>query len=307
MKKVSEILGKKPRKPASYDLRVKRGSKEDLEIIKTYEKALAEWNKKSDELRAKNKKKIEDLPPPEKQLLHLNKSKIIANFNDYYSAVNGVDFSEKNPYSNTDEPFLLLKTLIYYFTQDDSFFKSPVLSDLSKPSFNKGLLVIGGYGCGKTSTFKAIKRMFDTYIKFINQKNPDNKAELIDKIHFDSCVSSEVVLNYSNSKDTSYCQEIIRNLLRRTPLYIDDILREDMAYNYGKRNIFKQVLSTRADKGYKTYLTCNYLEFEEADKIKVSDTMTSLNQFRTKYDGRIYDRLFQMFNILELSGKSFRR
>jgi DNA replication protein DnaC len=307
MKSIADIIGAKPRKPASYELRKTRGSKEDLEFIENFEKQLAEWETKYKELQTERQKDVKAVEPVEvkKEVYRFDEGELIQNFMKCYQEANNSEFEKVNPYSESKEPLQLVRTLLYYFLTDERFFKSPLLSDIAKPSFNKGLLIIGGYGCGKTSTFKALKKLFNGYIKWLQSKDFANTPNLVNCLQFDTSVSTEVVLDYSNSKDTSYCQDIVRGLIKRTPLYIDDILREEVAYNYGKRNIFKEVLSVRADKGYKTYLTCNYLETD--DKGSTIGALESLNQFRTKYDGRIYDRLFQMFNVIELTGKSFRR
>ena len=306
MKTIAEIIVEKPRKPSSYDLRKNRGSERDIEIVEDYERQLSEWKANQKKMMNEIKQNTEiSVLQEEKQVYRFEEGELIENFKRCYKEANNCDFKSKNPFSENEEPFLLIKTLFYYFLTDNRFFKSPLLSKISEPSFNKGLLIIGGFGCGKTSIFRAIKRLFNEYIKLIQSNDFSNEKYLMNCLRFDACTSTDVVLNYSNSKDTSYCQDIITNLIRPTPLYIDDILREDDAYNYGKRNIFKEVLSARADKNYKTYLTCNYLEIDEDGK--TADTLESLNQFRKKYDGRIYDRLFQMFNIIELKGKSFRR
>ena len=101
--------------------------------------------------------------------------------------------------------------------------------------------------------------------------------------------------------------DLLRPLMSYTPLYIDDILREQDASNFGKLNIFLTVLTHRADRGYKSHLSLNYKEKNVNGLVENASVEESLLQFRERYDGRVHDRLFGMYNIIELTGKSFRR
>jgi len=74
----------------------------------------------------------------------------------------------------------------------------------------------------------------------------------------------------------------------------DDLGSEIKASNYGKEDIFSRILELRYNefikKGTKTYITSN-LSFED---------------IKERYGVRVYDRCYQMFNQLELNGKSRR-
>jgi DNA replication protein DnaC len=50
-----------------------------------------------------------------------------------------------------EETIMNIKILFYYFLKDEEFFKCENLrGDLTKPSFKKGVLIIGGYGLGNS-------------------------------------------------------------------------------------------------------------------------------------------------------------
>lgn len=53
----------------------------------------------------------------------------------------------------TEESKSLVFTLIYFFQKKDNFYKSSLLYSYPKTriDLNKGLLIVGGFGCGKTS------------------------------------------------------------------------------------------------------------------------------------------------------------
>jgi hypothetical protein len=175
---------------------------------------------------------------------------------------------------------------------------------LSEPSFNKGTLSIGGFGCGKTSTFLTLIRAFKNHVKYAKEEIPINLKDILAKFDINSCVSTDVVNEYSTAKDKGVISDIMLPLMSSKALYIDDIIREDDGYNFGKNNIFLKVLTHRSDRDYETHLTLNPLIKEDG---LTEDILISLMQFDTRYDGRVHDRLFGNYNIIELTGKSFRR
>jgi hypothetical protein len=133
---------------------------------------------------------------------------------------------------------------------------------------------------------------------------PINLKDILAKFDINSCVSTDVVNEYSTAKDKGVISDIMLPLMSSKALYIDDIIREDDGYNFGKNNIFLKVLTHRSDRDYETHLTLNPLIKEDG---LTEDILVSLMQFDTRYDGRVHDRLFGNYNIIELTGKSFRR
>ena len=183
-----------------------------------------------------------------------------------------------------DEVISNIKTLFYYFLEDNKFFNCDNLkSDITVPSFKKGLLLIGGYGVGKTDYFKAFEATFKNY----------------NNMRFKGFTSKELVLNYELCQTPNDKEYFFKNLSRKR-IFIDDITSEREANNYGKVNVIEEVLSLRYEKKLKTYATCNYSNKNQC----VSETMEHLGN---KYGARIYDRLFESFNIVEFSGKSIRK
>jgi DNA replication protein DnaC len=312
---ISEIIGKKPRMPQTYAMRRIRNNPEDIEFCDSIDKRISEWDKKADKVRKqktiekkKNIKLSDDFVVKKIPPIILKPEQIYADFIRVYKILSKKDFQEKNPYSETDEPYLYVKTLIYYFMKDDRFFKSPLLrKDLSEPSFEKGTLSIGGYGCGKTTTFNALLFCFKNFLKHVEKTTPENQKELKNKYSVNKCISSEIVHRYDTAISKHDLNEILKPLIGSTDLYVDDIMREKDAQNFGKNNIFLNVLTIRADRDYKSHLSMNPVEIKVNDEITFKNTEESLQEFRIRYDGRIHDRLFGNYNIIELTGKSFRR
>jgi len=177
-----------------------------------------------------------------------------------------------------------LEPLIYYFSKDDRFFDCENLSKLSEPSFEKGLLIIGNFGNGKTSTMKVFEKIFKG----------------IPGIGFKGYSANEVVTMFEKcSLDTD--RNEFEKTMWRGIRYFDDLKTERIASNYGKVNIFKEILEERYSRKSKTFVTCNF------KKDFPNDLNAALDEFEDKYESRVYDRLFEMFNIIEFKGKSFRK
>jgi len=190
---------------------------------------------------------------------------------------------EMKKFKSSEEVEEILSTIIFYFIGAPQFLTSPIInSNISEPSFQKGLLLIGNYGTGKTSIMKVVTEIFKEFKMFVKIKN-----------------TSEIVLDYEclapNEK-----KDFFENLKRGTWVF-DDLLNERDANNFGKTELFKNILEIRCDNKRITHATCNY------DPDFPGDVEKGLKQFYTKYGGRIYDRLHEMFNIVEFKGKSMRR
>ena len=80
---------------------------------------------------------------------------------------------------------------------------------------------------------------------------------------------------------------------------IDDVKAEGDAFKYSKKNLLDDILYYRYENEARTIITCNY------DKNHPNDLEKAIDEFGTKYDGRIYDRLFEMFNIIEVKDLKF--
>ena len=215
--------------------------------------------------------------PKEKEKIELTKEILWKMFTKAYRLKEGVEYSK--------EPFSLenLKPLIYYFIGDLKNFKQcDNVSHLSKPSLKKGLLIIGGYGNGKTSVMRA----FEQVLKKSNVK-------------FSGYTTNEIVMMFEAIQD-NHDKEAFYKKMRSGVRYFDDVLTEREASNFGKVNLMKEIIEERYNKGLKTYITCNYKDDTD------NDLDQGLEQFGERYGSRVYDRLFEMFNIIEFKGKSFR-
>ncbi|WNH10010.1 hypothetical protein [Thalassobellus suaedae] len=217
-------------------------------------------------------------PQSEKKSKELDKELLWELFTKNYFINEGVRYSKEL------QSIENIKPLIYYFIGDLENFKNcNNVSELSEPSLNKGLLIIGGYGNGKTSVMKAFESSF-------------KKSNIV----FRSYTTNDLVMMYE-AIDNQFDKDLYNNNLRSGTIYFDDVLSERDASNFGKVNIMKEIFEERYNRSLRTYITCNYKD-DTNDDLEVG-----LAQFGERYGSRVYDRLFSMFNIIEFKGKSFRK
>ena len=166
-------------------------------------------------------------------------------------------------------------TIMRYFTRQPDFFKSEyILNDktpgVGAPSFNKGLLVLGDHGVGKTFMFNVLNQLNPFIRKFNNSFSFMSALEVVE------------LYNLDGSKGI---QQLFRG-----QRYFDDVGTEDAGQHFGRIEVFKVLLERRYDlynqTGQKTFITSNL----------------SRDQFAKIYGSRIESRLYEMFNIMYAGG-----
>ena len=176
-------------------------------------------------------------------------------------------------------------TLLLYFLQEERFYKSPFITQQSKPDLNKGLLIVGDYGIGKSSIFKAL------HVTLSRSNN----------LKLNYYTTNEVVNNYKECVKSSH--EILKGFWDRhnkLPAVYDDLFNERPVVDYGERiDVMGTVLFNRAEINAKTFCIMNY----QTENKSLSEALKAVSG---RYGLRVYDRFFQMFNILEINGQSKR-
>lgn len=153
--------------------------------------------------------------------------------------------------------------LCYYFTNDSRF-----MGDL-----NKGLLLFGGVGIGKTTLMHFFKR------------NPRASYKVVSCRDIESDFSSE---GEKSVRICSYNIAIPENEFLQTEIgyCFDDLGTEANAKFYGKeKNVMAEILLNRYD---------NRLSF----KFTHLTTNLSHDEVKEQYGLRAYDRFKEMFNII---------
>ena len=161
--------------------------------------------------------------------------------------------------------------LLKYFTRH---------SDIPAAELKKGILLMGRYGSGKSLLFRALNKLLYKTQLFHSTFYMFNSSELIDE----------------------YSLHGRPGLFKFDPIR-SDICIDDFGTDYpGKHSFYAEIddpteilLQKRYEKfvreGFRTHATTNL----DADTLKV------------RFSPRIYDRFFEMFNLVVLDCESWRR
>lgn len=160
----------------------------------------------------------------------------------------------------------VIKQLYLYLTLDDRF----------SGDLQKGIMLVGKYGCGKTLIMQAVTEMYNSVIHSLHIQRP--------LLKFFKSVELQDILRSKSIKSFS-----------RMPLVIDEFGREPkQVMEFGNlRSPMIELLCERYDSGAWTHGVSNF----------TLDTLSSENQYG-KMTG---DRLKSMFNFIELKGESRRK
>lgn len=215
--------------------------------------------------------------PTEK--ITITKASIWRLFKIFYKAETGKDFIK------TEESIKNIEPIIKYFVFDDAFFECEnLVKEFNTPSFKKGLLIVGKFGNGKTTIMRTLENLFKHYQMPMRFK----------------AVNAHDLVTEWESIDSRGGKYLFFERYTCRSLYIDDVKKEREASNYGKTEVIKDILEKRYDRKLITHITCNFRETDQQGNI--SDALEEFN----RYGNHIYDRIFEMFNIIEFKGKSFR-
>lgn len=266
------------------DLRTE-SQQEKIDDFEEFHK-ITEQIKKSEETKKESNARLQKQEQKKQNAIkNINKASTYKVFKKYYKEINGVDFIE------TKETLENLKPLILYFSKDEEFLKYGAKNDkgnyFSQPSLDKGLCIIGGFGNGKTSIMNTFQKMFIG----------------LDDYSFGRFSSHELVIRYEEVSKSNI-SELIENfwkLLTRSTLYIDDVKAEPLAFAYGKKNMINTMFLERYNKNLKTHISMNFASGHN------HDIKEALIELKSKYSNQFYDRVFEMCNIIEFKGKTFRR
>lgn len=190
----------------------------------------------------------------------------------FYSEAKEYYLKLRREFTMTPDDKVFYNILCHYFAEDTKF------ENQFGGQLQKGLWIYSKHnGTGKTGSLKIIQSIAKKYN--------------LRKLWFPFISTQEVISKYNqNSNNKDY----IIKYYSKGAFAFDDLGAEKQVNNYGREDIFIRILSLRYEefiaKGIKTHITSN-LSFEEAKK---------------RYGDRIYDRLFEMFNLIQLNGETKR-
>jgi DNA replication protein DnaC len=180
-----------------------------------------------------------------------------------------IDCARREASFITEDSYEILhKYLCLYFARDERFKKAKLVKNTA--SLDKGMLIHGTYGYGKTSLMKTFK----------NLNIPNNG------FGYRSCYEVKEMLEDRNKKIADV------KSLYTTPMMFDELGKESKSFGV---ELMVDVLARRYDvfkeKGIKTHITTNLTPYE----------------IGRRYGRHIESRLKEMFNIIEVKGLDKRK
>ena len=185
-------------------------------------------------------------------------------------------FRSFNPgFQITSENQDIIYSIFRYFLQMPNFNEYGVIKN--KAGLNKGLLVYGDYGVGKSTLFDAIHTIGKAIFKHTGST----------QLWFPHISSIDMLTRYYEAQRDSTSNFKLEDYYCGK-LFLDDLGKEDKAYN--REEIIGKLLFERHRRKLKTYVTTN-------------DNPSAI---AARYGNHIGDRLPEMFNIIKWEGKSWR-
>lgn len=155
----------------------------------------------------------------------------------------------------------LIRAICFFFSKDERF-ETELKLDL-----NKGLLIRGISGLGKTFLFKCVEK---------NEIRPIDIVSMID-------ISEQV------KEEGSY------ELFSQNTIYLDDVGTEEATVNHYGTKI----------NWFKNFIEMYYLKNKPFNRLVIS-TNNSFDEIEQKYGFRVRSRVKDMFNIIDVQGKDMR-
>lgn len=222
----------------------------------------------------------------------------------YYAFLEAFKMETGKKFIQTEENVRNLECIIKYFVRDESFFDCEhLVKDMDgkplEPSFGKGLLLVGSYGNGKSSMMKCISLILNHNTRIAMDQKWDNTRDWMDR-RFAMAYCHNLCTVYDglgkNHEKVQFFQKY-----RNYRYCFDDLTKEDVGSNFGRKDIMRVVMENRYDNKSLTHSTLNFPD-ESPGNIKAA-----LLRLGNRYGGHIYDRAYQMYNIIDFRGKSFRK
>lgn len=173
-----------------------------------------------------------------------------------------------------NDNLFVVSNLFHYLTGNSNEF---YIDKITKGNLYKGILLSGGFGCGKTILLEAFITLYDYLIKSVPSLTFYHQpSKFLNNHKLEEIIKEDKLKNYG-----------------KCTLMIDDIGRESKDLkHFGNTYLpMVQLLEMRYNNRSLTFATSNYKQ----------ETFTN---FYTEY---ISERMKELFNFIELTGKSRRK
>lgn len=234
--------------------------------------------------------------------------------NLYHGFIKAFEVLNGKKFELTEDSILNIKAIVKYFAKDQTFFDCERLikeigDRVLKPSFEKGILIVGDFGNGKSTIMQTFEYLIEHNYKIAIEKKWNNLRDW-KNIRFKMKACRSIASEYEFLKKEDSKQDFLNKHCMFNYCF-DDITKEQIASNYGLKNVIQIILENRYDDVFikikdgkrinRTHGTLNYHK-DYPDNLKIA-----IQSLGLKYEPHMYDRVLELFNIIEFKGKSFRK
>lgn len=191
----------------------------------------------------------------------------------------------ENGFKIDDDNRAVYEMLCLYFSKDKNFLSVAKSALNETPSLEKGILLSGIFGTGKTAMMELFSRNQRQVFTLVDAKKIAND---FGRFGEESTLEHETLIENASNDSTRFFHKY-------TGLCIDDIGTEDLKTHYGnKKNVIGDLIEQRYSKGnVGVYLHAT--------------TNLTAKQLEEYYGGRVKSRLREIFNVIVLPGKDRRK
>lgn len=179
----------------------------------------------------------------------------------------------------------VFELMVCYFSEDKRFESLAASMGIPAPSLQKGLLLAGNFGVGKTWLMKLFSKNQRQCFKVISAKTIADDFE-----KYGEEGMSEYVTLYQNAVN-----DVDAFFQRNSGLCMDDLGTEDLKIHFGNK---KNVVGDIIEKRYNYKSTGVFLH---------ATTNLTADQLKEFYGGRVTSRMREVFNFIELPGQDRRK
>lgn len=179
----------------------------------------------------------------------------------------------------------LFDLLCYYFSEDSNFVSIAINAGIKSPSLEKGVMLAGNFGVGKTWLMKLFcKNQRQTfYLRNAKQIADEYQADGVE-----ASLQYEGLFKNAVNDSSVFFQPF-------SGLCIDDIGSEDVKKHFGNnRNVIGDLIELRYAKG-------------NVGKMLHGTTNLTAQQLLDYYGGRVVSRMREIFNFIEVDTEDRRK
>lgn len=212
---------------------------------------------------------------------------------------------------------LVIDQIVKYLRRDPTFLKTP------GNSFDKGLLLRGGVGTGKTLLMHGL-RSFIGEMRFFRLLAPGEPSERYDLYEERGLrvtsltgpaflTTGEIVLSFNVDGFQIFThvkegRKTDTEVITARPMILDDLGTENLGLHFGARtNVISELLMMRYER-FVAYRRLNNSERREySSPVTHGTSNLNTNELQEFYGDRVFDRMRELFNDIVCDGESRRK